>query len=45
MQPCDHNIPLSGDGILKMTPGVMYDQMFIINVNQIVICHKDPYKS
>ena len=41
LQPCDHDFPLSGADIIKITLGVMYDQRFIIN---IVICHKDLHR-
>ena len=36
LQSCDHNCPLPGAGIIKMTLGVMYGQKFIIN---IAFCH------
>ena len=39
--PCDDNFPLPGADIIKMTLGVMYDQIFIIN---IVICHAVPHR-
>ena len=42
LQSCDHNLPLSAAGILKITLGVMYDQRLIINN---VIYHKDSHKA
>ena len=39
---CNHNIPLCAADVLKMTPGVMYDQKFITDV---VFCQEGPHKS